>query len=97
VTSRCGRRVGRGRTDISSDLGRDGHGVDHKAFPGVRAEAVERATEYGGQLRAYRKALGASGEEVVEVLGSSADGRLARPRDGRWARYREPIELQSLL
>ncbi len=40
--------------------------LDHKSFPGSRAQATERAAEYAGQLAAYAHALeAASGKQVI--------------------------------
>ena len=40
--------------------------IDHKSFPGSRAQAVERAKGYAGQLGAYAEVLRlATGKEVA--------------------------------
>ncbi len=66
VALRRGDQEVRGTADLVVEL-EDGFVViDHKTFPGGREEMIEKAKGFGGQLEAYRKAVGlASGKRCM--------------------------------
>jgi ATP-dependent exoDNAse (exonuclease V) beta subunit len=57
----------RGFVDLLVDTAAGVHLIDHKSSPRPRSEWADEISEYSGQLRAYRDALTAAGEQIAGV------------------------------